>query len=36
MKKGILILFFVTFLLTIYITSIKSSSDEKEISIKEK
>ena len=36
MKKGILILFFVTFSLTIYITSIKSSSDEKEISIKEK
>ena len=36
MKKGILILFFFTFLLTIYITSIKSSSDEKEISIKEK
>ena len=36
MKKGILILFFVTFSLTIYITSIKSSCDEKEISIKEK
>ncbi len=36
MKKGILILFFFKFLLTIYITSIKSSSDEKEISIKEK
>ena len=36
MIKSISILFFVTFLLTIYITSIKSSSDEKEISIKEK
>ena len=36
MKKGILILFFVTFSLTIYITYIKSSSDEKEMSIKEK
>ena len=37
MKKGILILFFVTFLLcTIYIISKKPSNDSKEISIKEK
>ena len=37
MKKGILILFFVTFLVcTIYIISIKPSNGSKEISIKEK